>query len=100
MKKIALALAAFAVVPATAYAADNQGVQAGAQAAAQAAVTVAPGKMLYTAQGARVGSVYRVTSAGSAQVILDGRLITVPAATLSTVNGKLTTSLTKNDLRK
>lgn len=58
------------------------------------------GDMLYSSTGHRIGSVYRVTSEGNPQVILDGRLITVPASSLSEVSGKLTTSLSKRDLAR
>jgi len=61
---------------------------------------VAPGKMLLAANGARLGAVYRVTDDGSAQLIVDGKLVTIPAATLSVVDGKVTTSLSKSDIRK
>jgi hypothetical protein len=66
-------------------------------AAAPRAAVAAPGKMLMASDGARLGQVYRVNSDGAAQVILDGKLVTVPASTLSTVDGKLTTSLSKRD---
>lgn len=59
-----------------------------------------PGKMLVTANGARLGAIYRVMEDGSAQLIVDGKMVTVPAATLSVVDGKLTTSLSKSDVRK
>lgn len=58
------------------------------------------GKMLQSANGARLGSVYRVKDDGSAQLIIDGKMVTVPAATLSVVDGKLTTSLSKSEVRK
>jgi hypothetical protein len=58
------------------------------------------GKMLQSANGARLGAVYRVTDDGSAQLIVDGKMVTVPAATLSVVDGKLTTSLSKSEVRK
>ncbi len=67
------------------------------EAAATAAVAV-KGKMLMGANGARLGPVYRVGADGSAQIIIDGKLVTVPAATLSTVDGKLLTSLTKSEV--
>jgi hypothetical protein len=54
--------------------------------------------MLLAANGARLAPVYRVGADGAAQIILDGRLVTVPAATLSLADGKLTTSLTKNEV--
>jgi hypothetical protein len=66
---------------------------------ASAGVEVAKGKMLYSADGKRLGSVYRVGDDGSAQLILDGKMRTVPAETLSVVDGKLTTSLSKKDVK-
>jgi hypothetical protein len=60
----------------------------------------AEGKMLVASNGARLGAVYRVTGDGSAQLIVDGKMVTVPASTLSVVDGKLTTSLSKGDVRK
>jgi hypothetical protein len=62
------------------------------------AAVAAKGQMLLSSNGARLGTVNRVTADGSAQIIIDGKLVTVPAATLSTVNGKLTTSLSKNEV--
>ena len=73
-------------------------------AAAQGPSDAAPasvaekGKMLVAANGARLGSVYRVGADGSAQLIIDGRMVSVPANTLSSVDGKLTTSLTKSQV--
>jgi hypothetical protein len=58
------------------------------------------GKMLVAANGARLGAVYRVTGDGSAQLIVDGKMVTVPASTLSVVDGKLTTTLSKSEVRK
>jgi hypothetical protein len=56
------------------------------------------GKMLVASNGARLGAVYRVGADGSAQLIIDGKMVTVPANTLSLVDGKLTTSLSKNEV--
>jgi len=64
------------------------------------ATGIAAGKMLVGANGARLGAVYRVTEDGSAQLILDGKMVTVPAATLSVVDGQVKTSLTKGEIRK
>ena len=75
------------------------GLSAIAQGAA-ADVVATEGKMLVGPNGSRVGAVYRVTDDGSAQVIIDGKLLTVPATSLSVVDGKLTTSLSKSDIRK
>jgi hypothetical protein len=56
------------------------------------------GSMLVAANGARLAPVYRVGPDGSAQIIIEGKLVTVPASTLSMSGGKLTTSLTKNEV--
>lgn len=88
-------VAAVAFAPAAYAAESSQSVQAATEGAG---VQVDAGKMLYSAAGTRIASVYRVSAEGNPQVIIDGRLITVPSATLSQANGKLTTSLTKRDL--
>jgi hypothetical protein len=43
-----------------------------------------------------LGVVYRVAADGSPQIMFDGKLVTIPASTLSSSNGKLITSLTKS----
>jgi len=76
-------------------------VLAAATAVAQdspSAALAAKGQVLVAANGSRLGSVYRVVSDGSVQMIIDGKMITVPAATLSNSDGKLTTSLTKSEV--
>lgn len=70
------------------------------EAAATASVEVKRGDMLYSADGKRVGNIYRVSAAGDAQLIYRGKMITVPAATLSQAEGKLSTSLTLAEVRK
>ncbi len=67
---------------------------------AAAAPVAEKGKMLIAANGSRLAAVYRVGADGSAQIIIDGKLVTVPANTLSVVDGKLTTSLTKSEVLK
>jgi hypothetical protein len=101
MKKFA-ALAAVATLavfatPAAFAAESSQSVRAATDAAA-GAVAVNAGKMLYASNGQRIAAIYRVTADGNPQVILNGKLVTVPASTLSDVNGKVTTSLTKQEL--
>ena len=89
MNKIALGLgisAALLISSASAYAQSNP----------VAAVTT--GKRLYDSEGKLVGSIYRVTPGGSPQIIVSGKLLTIPAATLSDVNGKITTSISKADV--
>ena len=65
-----------------------------------AATPVSPvkGSMLVAANGARLAPVYRVGTDGSAQIIIEGKMVTIPAATLSMAGGRLTTSLTKNEV--
>ena len=91
MRKLFLA-AAVAVLSASLPAAVS------AQTPAAAGVSVNSGKMLYSSNGQRVGAVYRVTAEGDPQVILSGKLVTIPASTLSEVDGKLTTSLARKDI--
>ena len=71
--------------------------QNSSSAAATAAVAE-KGKMLVSSNGSRLGTVYRVGPDGAAQIIIDGKLVSVPATTLSTVDGKLQTSLSKSEI--
>ena len=63
--------------------------------AAPAASAVTEGALLFSQDGHRLGAVYKVTDDGSARLIVDGKMVTIPASTLSDVNGTLTTTLTK-----
>jgi hypothetical protein len=54
--------------------------------------------MLYTASGDRLAAIYRVAADGNAQIILNGKMVNVPASSLTAADGKLTTSLSKKDL--
>jgi hypothetical protein len=65
---------------------------------AAAPASAAKGNMLVAADGARLAPVYRLSADGSPQIILDGKLVTVPAGTLSMASGRLTTSLTKREV--
>jgi hypothetical protein len=66
-----------------------------AQTPVEAAAVVTKGAMLFSADGSRLGAVHRVTNDGSAQIIIDTRMVTVPVATISTKEGKLITNLKK-----
>lgn len=61
-------------------------------------VVAHPGDMLRDANNVRLGSVNTIAKDGSVGIIYNSRFVTVPAATLSVVNGKLTTKLTKSDV--
>ena len=56
------------------------------------------GSMVIAANGARLAPVYRVGADGSAQIILEGKMVTIPASKLSMADGRLMTSLTKNEV--
>src|ERR1043166_8719646 len=71
-----------------------------AQGAAATDVAAFAGKPLYGPKGEKIGAVYKVTAAGVPQLIIDGKLVSVPADSLSVANGKLSTSLAKKDLTK
>ncbi len=102
MKKLALiatAVPMVAIPSAVSAAETTQPVQAAAEEVA-APVEVNRGMMLYGANGNRIANVYRVTADGNPQVIIDGRLITVPVETLSEKDGKVMTSLTKREVAR
>jgi hypothetical protein len=63
-----------------------------------AGAVVEKGKILFASGGTRLGIVYKVTQDGSAQIIFEGKLITIPASTITETAGRLETSLTKNQL--
>lgn len=65
---------------------------------APAAPVVVKGTLLVASNGSRLGAVYRVAPDGSAQIIIDGKMVTVPVSTLSVANGKATTSLSKSEV--
>ena len=88
----------FAAVPAALHATEtSQSVRAATDNSAPA-VSAAAGKMIYGANGQRIAAIYRVSATGVVQIIIDGKLITVPSASLSEANGKITTTLTKSEL--
>lgn len=64
----------------------------------KAAPSIEVGRMLYAAGGKRLAAIYKVKADGSPQIILDGKLVTIPAATVASADGKLVTSLSKVDL--
>ena len=58
------------------------------------------GVMLYSAEGRKVGAIYRAFEDGRAGVIVGGKMLVVPGDTLSLDDDKLTTSLTYRELMK
>jgi hypothetical protein len=85
---VALLISTFAAVP------------AGAQDPGGSAVTAVAGKYLYDAKGHVLSTIMKVSPSGSAQIILEDRLRTIPGSTISLTDGKLTTSLSKREILK
>jgi hypothetical protein len=67
-------------------------------AAASTGVKLVPGKAVYDAGGRLIGRINRLNAQGDAQIIVDGRLVTVGASTISDNGGKLSTTSTRRDL--
>lgn len=93
------AAAALVVLSAPVFAESSQSVRAATDAPA-GVTAVSAGKMLYGTNGQRIAAIYRVNAEGNPQVILNGKLVTVPASSLSDVGGKITTSLTKSEIAR
>ena len=71
---------------------------ASAAEAAASSTAIVPGKMIFAANNQRLGAIYKV-SADAVQVIVDGKMISLPSATVSLAeNGKYVTTLSKADL--
>jgi hypothetical protein len=92
MKMIAVAAAAASLVLAPAAFAEeaSQPVGSGPEATG---VQIKKGDVLYSSGGRRLGTVYRIAANGDAQVIIQSRIVTVPAAIISEVDGKLVASV-------
>lgn len=101
---LTVAAASFIVTPALASATTQANETVDTVAAASTGEPVAQaGKAIYSADGRRLGSIYKVMADGSAQLFLDSRLYTVPADTISSDDRKIVTSLSKKaiiDLRR
>ncbi|WP_165183913.1 hypothetical protein [Caulobacter soli] len=92
MKKFGLIVALSALLPVSAL------VGASTAAAESALEKVLIGKLLYDADGKKLAPIYKIDPSGSPQILLDGKAITVPMSSLTEVDGKFTTKLTKRDL--
>ncbi|MDB5583630.1 MAG: hypothetical protein JWR80_8806 [Bradyrhizobium sp.] len=67
-------------------------------ALAQAPATVAVGQTLRGPADSRLGQIDRVFADGSVRVILDGKLVVVPANTISVTDGKPVTTLSRREI--
>jgi hypothetical protein len=98
---VVLSLCVFVALSGTAFADDAFNVSSSPSSPSDgtaAPVSVVKGSTLISANGSRLAQVYRVAADGSAQIIIDGKMVTVPAASLSMSGGKLTTTLTKSEV--
>src|SRR5262245_48079017 len=93
-----IGLAALTLVASTSPALAGEKTEAVQATASEGAVQVEKGKTIFSSTGKRLGQVYRVTPEGNPQVVLNSRLVTVPASTLSVAGGKISTSLTMREL--
>ena len=92
MKKFGLIVALSALLPVTA-------LVGGSAVAAESALSKAlVGKLLYDVDGKKLAPIYKLDEKGVPQILLDGKVITVPMSTLTEVDGKFTTKLSKRDL--
>lgn len=90
MHRLFLAIAAFSMATA-----------GFAQTAAPAQpVKLSAGQVLRDADMNRLGPISQVNGDGSVQIIYEQHLVTIPAASLSIVDGKAKTSLSRRDLAK
>ena len=67
---------------------------------AQDAQPIRAGKTLVDAEGKRVGKIERVMPDGSLRLIVGGKFVVVPAATISTKDGTTATSLSKREINR
>jgi hypothetical protein len=93
VKKFGLVLTLAALLPVSALVSVNSAVAAD-DALAKAMV----GKLLYDADGKKLAAIYKLDAKGSPQILLEGKMVTVPLATLKKDEDKFATSLTKKDL--
>lgn len=98
MNKFAIiAVAAMLTAPSGVIAESTEVSHAGVVSVATP-IEITSGKMLYSSTGYRIAPIYRVKADGNPQVIVEGRLITVPLTSISSVDGKIVTTLTKKQI--
>ena len=92
MKKFGLILALAAILPVSALVSVQPAMAQDALAKAMV------GKLLYDADGKKLAAIYKLDPKGSPQILLEGKMVTVPLATLKKDEDKFSTTLTKKDL--
>ncbi len=92
MKKFGLIVALSALLPVCALS------TAAVAAEPSALAKVLVGKLLYDADGKKLAPIYKLDANGVPQILLAGKVVTVPMSSLTEVDGKFTTKLTLRDL--
>ena len=69
-----------------------------AQPAQAQAPSVEVGRAIYSADGKKLGAVYKVAKDGAPQVIISGKLVTVPASSVSLSGERIVTTLSRKDI--
>lgn len=99
MRNVFISLALIAATAAPAFAEESATpVAAATPVSATATVTAARGQMLVASNGARIGRVARLADDGAPQVIVEGKVVTVPLSTLSVVDGRLVSTLSPAEI--
>lgn len=93
MRSFLIAVCGVALIPGAALAHDAPS----ANSSNASAVVPRIGQMIYWSKGA-LAPVYRMAPDGSPQIIIDGKMVTVPPTTITENNGKVETSLSRRDL--
>lgn len=62
------------------------------------APSVEVGRAIYSADGKKLGAVYKVAKDGAPQVIISGKLVTVPASSVSLSGERIVTTLSRKDI--
>ncbi len=74
--------------------------EAPATTAEAAPLNLKVGEFVAGADGKRIGRIYQVSKEGNAEIINGIRMLVVPAATMSRVDGKVVSTLSRRDLNK
>ena len=93
MKKFGLVLTLATLLPVSALVSTNT-----AFAADDALSKAMVGKLLYDADGKKLAAIYKLDAKGSPQILMEGKMVTVPLATLKKDDDKFATTLTRKDL--
>jgi hypothetical protein len=93
MKTFGLVVALSALLPVTALVGATTAV-----AAESALAKALVGKLLYDIDGKKLAPIYKIDANGAPQILLDGKAVTVPMSSLTEVDGKFTTKMSKRDL--